>query len=141
MRDSDMNMSQELKLSIMIAVIGAIAVLISALIDIPVIFGQGVPTAVVTAPPPARFVYDVRVADSGSLNPIANSRLIIDVLGEEPLIATTDSKGLSVMIVESALVGKTGQLFVEAEGYDIYVQDVEIMACELPDLILLDAQP
>ena len=41
----------------------------------------------------------------------------------------------------SALVGKTGQLFVEAEGYDIYVQRVEVMDGEVPDVVRLEAQP
>ena len=130
------------------SVLSIIVVFLSILFSLTVsVYSSGVngatptPTITTTTAPDNRLVYTVQVKESVSLEPVANSQVIIEVDGEAAIIKTTDSNGLSVLVVDSSFAGQTARLIVESPGYEVYLQDVELTVAGLPEIVELKPEP
>ena len=101
------------------------------------------PTATSTATPrptatPTRFTYPVRVQEKGTGRNIPNAKVIIEVAGQAPLDEITDTNGFTRIFIDASYVGRPARLSVEANGYELYRQEIDLREDILPDIIQLE---
>jgi len=84
------------------------------------------------------FTYNVRVQDRSTTDGIANAVVTIEVGGRAPLDGITDSTGLARIFVSASHAGQPGRLIVEADGYERYRQEIDIVEGALPDIVPLE---
>lgn len=82
------------------------------------------------------FSYPVRVQTVTGTD-IPNADVTIDVAQRAPLNDFTDSTGYARIFVESSYIGKPGKLIVNADGYERFVQNIDLVDGTLPDIIQL----
>ncbi len=86
------------------------------------------------------FTYNVRVQDKSTADGIANAVVTIEVGGKAPLDGITDSTGLARIFVNASHAGQPGRLIVEADGYERYRQEIDIVEGALPDIVPLELE-
>lgn len=84
------------------------------------------------------FEYSVRVQSAASSEPIFGALVLLDAPGEAPKQEFTDSSGYARIMIGEELVGQPGRLIVEAQGYEIHIQAIDILPVVLPNQIRLD---
>jgi len=89
---------------------------------------------IITGP---RFDYFVRVQSEDTGENIAGAKVTIEVPGRPPLDEITDTNGVAGISIDSSYLGKRGRLLVEATGYEIYRQEIDLIEGVLPDTIRL----
>ena len=118
--------------TIFAAVIGAIGMMIVAIIQLtPLLF---------SSPKPGRFSYSVRVEMKDGRQIINNAKVSIIVGGKTPLIEFTDVNGFSLFSIETDYAGSHGILIVEASGFSVYTQNINIFPDKLPAVVQLETQ-
>ena len=86
--------------------------------------------------------YKVRVQIQETGEPISNAKVTIDVSGGiAPVPEFTDGNGLARIFIDSSQTGKAARLIVEAEGYQVYVENIDLEDGALPHIILLKPTP
>ena len=118
--------------TIFAAVIGAIGMMIVAVIQLTPLL--------LSSPKPGRFSYSVRVEMKNDRKIINNAKVSITVEGKTPLIEFTDVNGFSIFFIEADYAGSHGTLIVEASGFSVYNQNVNIFPDKLPAVVQLEAQ-
>lgn len=94
-----------------------------------------------TPQPSTTFDYLVRVQTKDTGEPISNARVTIEVVGQAPIDELTDSNGIARIFVDANYAGQPGRLIVEAVGYKLYRQEIDIREASLPDTIQLEQLP
>ncbi len=137
-----------------VAIVGAIATIIVAVITgiFAVVLKQpsASPTpppipsqiSVATSPPSVNstFDYSIRVQTSDTGMPVANAKVTIEVIGQAPLDEIADSNGIARFLIDSIRVGQPARLIARAVGYKSYSQNIDLRQGTLPDVIPLDAE-
>ena len=118
--------------TIFAAVIGAIGMMIVAIIQLTPLF--------LSLPKPGRFSYSVRVEMKDGRQIINNAKVSIIVGGKTPLIEFTDVNGFSIFSIETDYAGSHGILIVEASGFSVYTQNINIFPDKLPAVVQLEVQ-
>lgn len=116
--------------SIIVALIGALAVIISALITT---FGG--------SKSEDSFEYQIHVQVEGTGADIQGAEIIIMVGGQAPKNEITDNKGTARFFIDGEYIGQPGRLTVEASGYERYTQNIDLDAQKLPDTVQLKLKP
>jgi len=124
------------RVAIIVAVIGLVGTIAAAIIKewpgpVPP------PTSVPTLPPQPPY-YQVRVEVKGTGDYVPDAMVSIEVIGRAPLEVTTDSNGFARLMIPAALAGQPGHLIVEATGYRIHRQNIDLIADALPVTIQLE---
>lgn len=88
-------------------------------------------------PAPTSFTYGITVRDAANGQPISNALVTIEVEGRAPLDGYTDSSGYARLFVAAELAQRPGRLTVEADGYQIERQNVDLWPEQLPDEVRL----
>jgi len=103
------------------------------------VVGCASPDATSTAPSQLPiFAYPIRVqAKSSGLN-ISRAKVTIEVGGQPPIDDVTDNNGYGELLLPANYVDKSGKLRVEADGYQPFLQTVQLTKGLLPDVIQLD---
>ncbi|MCP4372393.1 MAG: hypothetical protein GY797_30450 [Deltaproteobacteria bacterium] len=86
------------------------------------------------------FSYLVRVQENGTGNYIANAKVTIEVAEQAPLDEVTDVNGVTRIFLSRSYAGQPGRLLVEANGYELYRQEIDLTEGSLPDTIPLNKQ-
>ena len=123
-----------------VAIIGAAALIIAALIGI-------VPKLIGDTPSPAptvttNFTYQVRVQDQDTGEAIAGADVRIEIGGGiAPVDDVTGSNGIVMIPIDSSRTGKSAKLIVIASGYDRYEKSMTLIEGALPNVIQLAPAP
>jgi hypothetical protein len=84
------------------------------------------------------FDYFVRVQEQGIGKPIPDAKVTIDLGGgTASKDEYTDSNGLARMFIDFSYAGKAGRLIIEATGYELYIQNIDLSKDALPDIVRL----
>ena len=94
------------------------------------------PASTSTTPTPV-FSYQVRVQAANTGQNIANAKVTIDVEGKAPLIKQTDSEGFARIFVYTSHSNRPGLLIIEADGYQTYRRNIDLIADQLPSIVQL----
>ena len=86
------------------------------------------------------FSYPIRVQTSTGIE-IPNANVTIDVAQKAPLNDVTDSTGYARIFIDSAYISKPGKLIVDADGYERFVQNIDLIDGTLPDVIQMKIIP
>jgi hypothetical protein len=86
----------------------------------------------------ADFNYIVNVQDVNTENPISNAQVTIEVPGMAPLAVPSDNEGYAVIRIDENHRGERGRLIVEAEGYEIYKKEIDLLPKDPPKEIPLN---
>jgi hypothetical protein len=86
------------------------------------------------------FSYPVRVQTSTGID-IPNANVTIDVAQKAPLNDVTDSTGYARIFIDSSYIGKPGKLIVDVDGYERFIQNIDLIDGTLPDVIQLKLIP
>jgi hypothetical protein len=97
--------------------------------------------SLLTACTPKSFTYAVVVQDRNTRENIANARITLVVAGKAPLSSFTGNNGFTSILVDAEYVGQPGELRVEAKGFQIYTQNIDLRDGVLPTTIQLDSVP
>ncbi len=88
------------------------------------------------------FVFQVRVQDHVTTEPISNAQVTLDVEGESiPKVELTDSNGFAVFYISSDLTRAHTNINVNAEGYQIKLQIIQVEPDQLPFVVNLKNKP
>lgn len=82
------------------------------------------------------FSYPVRVQTVEG-EEISNANVTIEVAKMAPLNEITDSTGFTRIFIDSSYIKQPGKLIVKANGYERYVQNIDLIDGTLPDVIQL----
>ena len=63
----------------------------------------------------------------------------VEVAGEQPLDSNTDSRGFVQFVIPDSFWDRPGRIIVEAEGYQKYVQNIDLAVEPLPNIIELES--
>lgn len=89
-----------------------------------------------------KFVFQVRVQDHGTTEPIYNAQVTLDIEGENiPKVEQTDSNGLAVFTISNDLTNAHTSITVNAEGYQIKLQVIQVEPDQLPFVVNLKIKP
>ena len=124
----------EIWIPIIVALIGLIGVVANALITTR----TGTPE---DKPQDETIDYQVRVVDSATGEVIEGAEVMIETGSLAPVDAYSDTRGIARIFLESSRVGKPGRLIVKANGYETYLENMDIASDTLPDTIKLEANP
>ncbi len=127
-----MSLTRDQWIKIVVALIGAAAVVIAALIGLL----DGC-----SSTPTGHFVYQVYVKDQVTGEPLAGVQVSIMTGNLAPLTAETDNDGLAIIEVKAEYVDRLGRLRAEKSGYVSYERHVNLSQQELPTVIQLEPQP
>ena len=97
------------------------------------------PVPAVTVTSPSNFSYVIRVQSKKTGQPISNSDVLIEVIGQAPLHQATDSNGYARVLIEGKRVGQPAKLSIQATGYSLFTQNIDLRQDTLPDVIQLDS--
>jgi hypothetical protein len=120
---------------IIIAIIGFIGVLVTALLTyLPK------PQSNPANTPAAGFdYYKVRVTEKTSGDFVNNAKVTIELSGNiVPLTAVTDSDGFAIIKIPSDYMNQPGKLIVEAQNYQLFSQYIELSEGTLPSVVQLE---
>lgn len=109
-----------------------------------IIFREGLITTNVptpTSPANSTFIYQVRVQDKASLDPIANVAVTLDLPGTLPEPTLTDSNGLAVFTLGTQFNGRNALLHVDKDGYEGWNQNITLSADERPYDVRITSVP
>jgi hypothetical protein len=87
-----------------------------------------------------RSQYPIKVQDGKTGDVIFNAKVTIDLLGYAPINVFTDSDGFARIFIEETQAGNPGRLTVKAEGYRIYVQNIDLNTKVLTHVIQLEPE-
>jgi hypothetical protein len=93
-------------------------------------------TPIPTSPTSFSYLVHVQAQDTGE--DVSEAEVTIEVGDKAPLDAITDSKGVARIFVDSSYAGKPGFLIVEANGYERYTQNIDVIKGVLPDFVHLE---
>jgi hypothetical protein len=85
------------------------------------------------------FAYLIRVQEESTNRNIPNAKVTIEVTGQTPLDARTDTNGLARIFIDVLYAGKPGRLLVESNGYVSYRQEIDLTQGALPGILLLSS--
>ena len=89
-------------------------------------------------PTPVPFAYQVHVRDRTTTADLENAEVRINLGGEfVPKIGYTNNLGITIFDIDSSIVGQRGQLTINAEGYEPYDIDIQLVDGQLPTDIRL----
>jgi hypothetical protein len=113
-------------------------VVLGLLISVVGVFGTYLALPWSQLTPTTSFVYDVNVenADTGAVIP--NAQVTLRVVGQPPITSITDDNGFASLEVGSAYVGRSGELIIEADGFERRTQNVQLEQGALPNVVLLN---
>jgi len=125
---------------IIVALIGALGIIIAAVIGIVLTNGASTPTPtpVSTQDP---FPYQVRVQAQDTGDYVPDAKVTIEVEKRAPLIRLSDSNGFARFSFDSSYAGKPGLLIVESASYQKHTQNIDLDADSLPGVVLLEPKP
>ena len=86
------------------------------------------------------FPYSVRVETKQNRQIVSNAKVSIIVGSKAPLVEYTDNNGFSRFAIEKDYTGHFGTLQVEANGFEIYTRNIDILPNELPAVLQLERQ-
>ncbi|MFN8489741.1 MAG: hypothetical protein U0350_19305 [Caldilineaceae bacterium] len=89
---------------------------------------------------PASFTYGITVKDQNNDPLIAKAQVRIEVEGKAPLTGYADSNGYTRLFVPTVLAAQPGRLTVEADGYAVEMQEIDLWPGRLPAEIRLKRQ-
>lgn len=115
-----------------------VTLVVILLFGLIVVCGLELPRQTVVVTEPRNFSYLVSVQTKETGENIGQAKIIIQVSDKPPLDEVTDSTGLARILIEASLVGQPGKLIVEATGYERYVQNIDLLEGNLPDVIQLE---
>ena len=129
---------------------GSIAVVISLLV--PILFVAGIwfissfeflnnaptptPTSLISI---GSFDYFVAVRDRNTRDAIDNARVLIQSPGNAAIINFTDANGHASFRIPERISGQVGKIEVQADNYELYIQNLTIVTDQLPAEIQLIA--
>ena len=87
------------------------------------------------------FPYLVHVQREGTGEIIKDAKVIVEVVGNAPLVGYTDSNGYARIQIAAGYAGKPGRLRVEMTGYEPYRMEMDINKDLLPNTIYLVPLP
>ncbi len=85
--------------------------------------------------------YAVRLLAEETGQSLPNVQITIEVAEHAPLQAITDSNGFARISIDAAHAGKPSRLLIDASGYKVYRQEIDLIEGKLPDTILLRQSP
>jgi hypothetical protein len=118
--------------SVLAAIIGAIAMVVVAMIQLTPFF--------LHSQNRESFPYSVRVETKQNRQIVSNAKVSIIVGSKAPLVEYTDNNGFSRFAIEKDYTGHFGTLQVEANGFEIYTRNIDILPNELPAVLQLERQ-
>lgn len=140
----DMSNSRQSRKAIIIGAAVAFLFIIAAISDA---FGawEGIKNLFSLSPATIEsFDYQVRVERIENENrnePIRNAEVIIEIGGFAPKNDTTDVNGLARIFIDASRAGKPGRLIINADGYEQYIENIDLTLNSLPDVVLLKPLP
>ena len=84
--------------------------------------------------------YPIKVQDRKTGEAIFNAKVTIDLFGYAPINVFTDSDGFARIYIEESQAGNPGRLTVKAEGYKIYVQNMDFNTKILSHVVQLEPE-
>lgn len=90
-----------------------------------------------TVAEPTEFAYTVTVIDDDTDLPIANAQVTIEIGGKAPLTEYADSNGFARVVVPATFTKQAGRLIVNADGYRVNRQEIDLYPERLPDTVRL----
>ena len=84
------------------------------------------------------FQYPMEVQDRKTGEAIFNAKVTIEVLGNAPINVFTDSNGFTRIFIEEIRAGEPGRITVQADGYETYVQNIDLNSKVLMHVIQLE---
>jgi len=134
--------------AVIVAVIGAVALIIAAVV--PGLFDllqQQIPASSTSSPATAttsqgntNFDYSVRVQASDTSLPIPNAKVTIEVIGQAPLDEVTDSNGIARFFIDTSRSGQPARLIIRTAGFKLHIQNIDLRQGVLPDVVALEAE-
>jgi hypothetical protein len=87
------------------------------------------------------FYYQVRVQDENIDAYVARARVTMEISGKALLDGITDTRGLARIHIPSSHANQPAKLQVEATGYEIYEQYIDLTEDALPKVVQLEQEP
>ncbi|MCG8348327.1 MAG: hypothetical protein MI924_11175 [Chloroflexales bacterium] len=126
------NASRKGRTEVTVAIIGAIAVVVAAIIGVvPTLLSNN------TSNLPETFHYQVRVQAATSGENISNARITIETGDLAPIDVYTDSNEFSQINIDANRTNTLARVVVEAPNYVTFTQNIILRPDELPDVIRL----
>lgn len=88
----------------------------------------------------AGFQFTIKVQIKGTNEDISNAKVMLEVIGQAPLDAVTDSNGYARVFIDNDRASKPGKLIVQATGYKKYVRNIDLNPMKLPDVVQLEPE-
>jgi flagellar basal body-associated protein FliL len=89
-----------------------------------------------------KFIFQVRVQDQTTSDPIKNAQVTLDIEGENiPKSKITDSDGLALFSISNDLSEATANLTIQTNGYHIRNKIIQVEPDQLPIIINLEETP
>jgi hypothetical protein len=85
-----------------------------------------------------QYSLEVEVKETGEA--ISNARVVIEVSSNAPIDVLTDSNGFARVFIDENRAGEPGRLIVQADGYEKYVQYIDLNPKALPKTVQLEPQ-
>jgi hypothetical protein len=83
------------------------------------------------------FQYVIKVVKEGTNKEVSNAKVILEVIGQAPLNAVTDSNGYARVFVDNDRADRPGKLIVQATEYTQYVRNIDLNPMKLPNVVQL----
>jgi hypothetical protein len=87
------------------------------------------------------FTYLVRVQEENTSRGLPSAKVTIEAANQAPLDEITDTNGFARIFIDSIYAGKAGRLLIEANGYELFRQEIDLRKDLLPDTVKLKPIP